>query len=98
MVKNPPAKQETRVQSWDREDPLEEDIATHYSILALKNPIDRGAWWATVHRVTEELDTTQQLNNNQKYSEKRREVGVEEGSSWFLMHVSLLCKSHQLTH
>ena len=23
----------------------------------LGNPIDREAWWATVHRVTEELDT-----------------------------------------
>ena len=22
------------------------------------NPIDRGAWWATVHWVTKELDTT----------------------------------------
>ena len=24
----------------------------------LENPMDRGAWWATVHRVTE-LDTTE---------------------------------------
>ena len=22
----------------------------------LKNPMDRGAWWATVHRVTKESD------------------------------------------
>ena len=27
-----------------------------YSCLA--NPMDRGAWWATVHGITEELDTT----------------------------------------
>ena len=27
-------------------------IATHLSILAWKNPMDRGAWWATVHGVT----------------------------------------------
>ena len=26
--------------------------------------MDRGAWWATVHRVVEELDTTKGLNNN----------------------------------
>ena len=26
--------------------------------------IDRGAWWATVHGVPKELDTTQPLNNN----------------------------------
>ena len=30
----------------------------------LGNLIDRGAWWATVHGVTKELDTTEQLNNN----------------------------------
>ena len=26
--------------------------------------MDRGAWWATVHGVTKELDRTEQLNNN----------------------------------
>ena len=30
----------------------------------LGNPMDRGAWWVTVHGVTKELDTTEQLNNN----------------------------------
>ena len=30
----------------------------------LGNPMDRGAWWATVHGVTKELDITWQLNNN----------------------------------
>ena len=24
----------------------------------LENPMDKGAWWATVHGVTKELDTT----------------------------------------
>ena len=33
----------------------------------LGNPTDRGAWRATVHRVTEEEDTTEQLNNNCMY-------------------------------
>ena len=32
-VKNPPAVRETWVQSLDREDPLEEGMATHSSIL-----------------------------------------------------------------
>ena len=38
LVKNPPAMWETWVQSLDWEDPLEEGIATHSSILAWRNP------------------------------------------------------------
>ena len=34
------------------EDPLEEGLATHSSILAWRIPMVRGAWWATVHGVT----------------------------------------------
>ena len=34
VVKNPPAKQETQVQSLDQENPLEKEMATHASILA----------------------------------------------------------------
>ena len=46
---------------------LEKEMATHSSTLAwriplqyscLENPLDRGAWWATVHGVTE-LNTTE---------------------------------------
>ena len=43
MVKNPPAMWETWVLSLGWEDPLEEDMATHSSILAWKIPMDRGA-------------------------------------------------------
>ena len=32
----------------------------------LENPTDGGAWWATVHGVPKELDTTEGLNNNNK--------------------------------
>ena len=44
--------QETQVQSLGLEDPLEEGIATHSSILAWRIPMERGAWQATVHGVT----------------------------------------------
>ena len=67
-LKRLPAMRETWVQSLGREDSLEKEIATHSSTLAwripwgyrphplqyscLETPMDRGAWWATVHGVT----------------------------------------------
>ena len=53
MVKNPPATWETWVRSLGWEDPLEEGMITHSGILAWKIFMDRGAWRATDHRVTE---------------------------------------------
>ena len=38
MRKNPPAVLEMRVQSLSQEDPLEEEMATHSSILAWRIP------------------------------------------------------------
>ena len=34
-------------------------MATHYSILAWRIPMDRGAWWLTVHEVAESKMTEQ---------------------------------------
>ena len=51
MVKNLPGMQETWVQSLSWEDPLQEGMATHSSILAWRIPMDRGAWQATVQGV-----------------------------------------------
>ena len=51
MVKNLPAMGKTRVRSLGWEDPLEREMATHFSILAWRIPMDRRAWWATVHGV-----------------------------------------------
>ena len=47
MVKNPTAVQGTWVRPLGWEDPLEEGMATHSSILAYRIPMDGGAWWAT---------------------------------------------------
>ena len=52
MVKNPPAVRETWVLSLGQEDPLGEGMATHSTILAWRSPLDRGAWWVALHRVT----------------------------------------------
>ena len=51
MVKNLPAMQETWVQSLGWEDTLEEGMAIHFSILAWRILMDRGAWRGTVHGV-----------------------------------------------
>ena len=50
-VKNLPAMQETRLRSLGREDSLKKGMATHSSILAKENSMDRGVWRATVHGV-----------------------------------------------
>ena len=50
VVKNLPAMRDTWVQSLGWEDPLEEGMTT-YSSIYLENPMDRGAWRATVHGV-----------------------------------------------
>ena len=43
-VKNPPAVLETWVRSLGWENPLEEGMATHSSILAWRIHMDGGAW------------------------------------------------------
>ena len=50
-VKNLPAMQETQVLSLVWEDPLEEEDGNPFQYSCLKNVIDRGAWWATIHGV-----------------------------------------------
>ena len=52
LVKNLPAMWEAWVRSLGWEDPLEEGMETHFSIPARRIPMGRGAWLATVHRIT----------------------------------------------
>ena len=51
MVKIPPATLETWARSLGWEDPLEEGMAIHSSVVAWSMPMDRGAWRATVHGI-----------------------------------------------
>ena len=45
-VKNPPTMRKTWIHSLGWEDPLEEGMPIHSSILACRIPLDRGAQWA----------------------------------------------------
>ena len=51
MIKNLPAMWEAWIRSLGRDDPLEEGMETHSSILAWRIPMDRRAWGAVVHGV-----------------------------------------------
>ena len=58
VVKNSAAMREMQVRSLDQADPLEKEMAPvlpEGNLLQhswLENPMDRGAWCATVHEVT----------------------------------------------
>ena len=62
MVKNLPIMQETQVWSLGLEDPLEEGLATHSSILAQRIPMDRGARWAAAHKIAHSWTWLKQLS------------------------------------
>ena len=52
MVKTPPAKQETWIRSLGSGRSPGEGSGNSLQYSCLGNPMDRGAWWATVHGVT----------------------------------------------
>ena len=60
MIKNLASVQETQVQSWSGRSPREGQGNT-LQFSCLENSMYRGAWRATVHSVTKELDTTERL-------------------------------------
>ena len=64
LVKNPPANAGDvgSIPGLGRSPGEGNGNSLQYSCLG--NHIDRGAWWVTIHGVTKESDTTDQLNNN----------------------------------
>ena len=98
MVKSPPVMQETWVQSLDWEDPPEEGMA---SILAWRIPMDRGAWWDTIHRLAKS-DTTERLSTAQKrecwLNKQYRGIIINSWSttmvSWLFLRVHFLLEIH----
>ena len=78
MVKNPHANAEDIRDAGlipGQEDPLEEGVANPLQYSCLENPMDRGAWWATVHGVTK---SRTQLKRLSTYTHKSEIVGSQE--------------------
>ena len=56
--------QETQVRSLGQEDPLEEGMASPFQYSCLENPVDRGAWQATIHGVADSQTGLKRLRTN----------------------------------
>ena len=59
LVKNPPAMHETWVRFLGWEDSPRGGHVNPLQYSCLENPIDRGAWWVTIHEGRKELDMTE---------------------------------------
>ena len=75
MVKNPPAKQETQIQSLGQKEPLEMEIVTHSSIFTWEIPPTKEL--GRLHSVGSQRDMTynyliKQHNNNKSTKNKER--------------------------
>jgi len=64
VVKNPPANAGDMGLILGSERSSGEGNGNPLQYSCLENPMDRGARWAAVHGVVEELDTRWRLNNN----------------------------------
>ena len=68
--------QETWVRSMDWENPLEEGMATHSGILAQRIHMDKEAWRATFHRIT---NGYKQSDRTERRSTARCVHGISSG-------------------
>ena len=72
--------QETQVRSLGLEEALGNGNPLQY--FCLGNPMDRGTWWAIVHGVTRELDTTELLSVRANYLSQADERAGVARLSW----------------
>ena len=86
-VKNLPTMRETWVWSLDWEDPLEEGMATHSSILVWRishgeNPMDSGAWQTTAQRVAKNRTWLSRLSMHNHAITVAQTALSEQGVLW----------------
>ena len=85
--------QEMWDQFWGQEDLLEEEMATHSSILGLENSTDRGVHWAIVHVVAVRHDWRAPLHTHTGGN-----GSAEERLTQLFIHVYLLLKLYHPFH
>ena len=68
--------QETWIQSLGQEDPLGKGMATHSSIIAWKNPLYRGVWWAIVYRVPKSQIQLNTAQHNQPETQVEQKADI----------------------
>ena len=82
--------QEAQIQFLGQEDPLEKKMAIHSIFHCLGNPMDRGAWQATVHGVAKESDTTEHTHNSHyAFPSLDLILSVPASSTWNVPHFLL---------
>ena len=67
---------ETWVRSLGQEDPLEEEMATPLQDSCLENPVDGGAWWATVHGVAKSRTRLSDFTFTFRMKVKERNISI----------------------
>ena len=81
MVKNLPAMRKTWVQSLNWEDPLEEGMATHSSILAWRIPMDR-ADWGLLYMRSQKVGHDRVTKHSRVVKNPPANAGDIRGTSW----------------
>ena len=68
--------QETWVQFLGREDPLEKENGNPLQYSCLKNAMNRGAWWATVHGSQKGQTGLSTAQHSPDFSTKSHTLGI----------------------
>ena len=72
---------------------LEEEMATHSSVLCLENPRDGGAWWAAVYGVAQSRTRLKRLSSSSNRFQSKYTVSLTQ----FKKNISVR-KMHWLAH
>ena len=73
-------------------------MATHSSLLLLENPMDKGAWWATVHMVEKSQTGLKQLCMHTRTHRKLKNLSLKIKISIIFPVLCVLCYMQSIFH